>query len=360
MTVAPILRSTLAGIPAYKAGQPPTIAEGVTPYKLSSNENPFSPLPSVLAALADAASTINRYPDYGSAELVASIAQRFDVPVTDVAVGTGSVGLLQQLVQITAGPGDGVLFAWRSFEAYPIMTQIAGATAQVVPLDGDDRHDLDAMLAAIDDTTRLILVCNPNNPTGTAVGREALESFLAQVPSDILVVLDEAYTEFVDPALIPDGLDYYRQYDNVAVLRTFSKAYGLAALRVGYCIAPEPVADALRKVQVPFGVSTLAQAGGVASLAAEDELLARVAEIVERRGQMVAGLAAIGLVPAVTEANFVWLRLGADTMSFAAACDAAGLSARPFAGEGVRITVGEPQANARLVEVAAAWAAARG
>ncbi len=353
----PRLRAALDGIPAYKAGQAPTLKVGVTAHKLSSNENPFEPLPSVLRATELALAEMHRYPDYGSSALVAAIADRFEVPKTDIAVGTGSVGLLQQLIQITSGPGDGVLFGWRSFEAYPIVTQIAGATAQAVPLDADDRHDLVAMLAAIDDSTRIVLICNPNNPTGTAVGREAIATFLAAAPKDVLVVIDEAYCEFVDPHLIPDGLDFYRAYDNVAVLRTFSKAYGLAALRVGYCIAREPVAEALRKVQVPFGVSSIAQAAAVASLAAEGELLERVRHLVVERTRVMQGLRDAGFAPAESEANFVWLRLGEHTMSFAAACDAVGLSVRPFAGEGVRITIGEVQANSRFLEMATDWLA---
>jgi histidinol-phosphate aminotransferase len=356
----PRLRTALDGIPAYKAGQPAAVVPGVTPFKLSSNENHHDPLPSVLKATELALHEMHRYPDYGSAELVEAITARLEVPGDHVSVGTGSVGLLQQLVQITSGPGDGVLFAWRSFEAYPIMTQIAGATAQRVALDPDDRHDLPAMLAAVDDTTRLILVCNPNNPTGTAVGRGMLDDFLAGVPRDVLVVLDEAYTEFVDAARIPDGLDHYRELENVAVLRTFSKAYGLAGLRVGYCVAHEAVSEALRKVQVPFGVSTLAQVAAIASLDAQEELLGRVGRIVGERDRVVAGLVEAGLHPAESEANFVWLRLGERTMDFAAACDRVGLAVRPFAGEGVRITVGEPEANARLVRLAADWAAQAG
>lgn len=355
----PRLRSALDGIPAYKAGQPPTTRPGITPFKLSSNENHHDPLPSVVAAIEAALPELHRYPDYGSTALLDAIAGHFDVPADHLSVGTGSVGLLQQLVQITSGPGDGVLFSWRAFEAYPIMTQIAGATAQAVPLDGDDRHDLTAMLEALDDTTRLVLVCNPNNPTGTAVGRAALDDFLARVPSDVLVVLDEAYREFVDPDAVPDGLDYYRRYENVAVLRTFSKAYGLAGLRVGFCVAHEPVTQAMRKVQVPFGVSTLAQVAAIASLEHEEELFDRVQAIVRERAVMEDGLRAVGLHPSDSQANFLWLRLGDETMSFAAACDEAGLSVRPFAGEGVRITIGEPEANARLVETAAEWAASR-
>lgn len=356
----PRLRSALDGIPAYRAGQPPTVREGVTPYKLSSNENHHDPLPSVIEAISASLSELHRYPDHGSTALVAALAQRFSVPTEHISVGTGSVGILQQLVQITSGPGDGVLFAWRSFEAYPIMTQIAGATAQRVPLDANDRHDLPAMLDAIDDTTRLIMVCNPNNPTSTAVGRRELKAFVEAVPSDILVVIDEAYGEFVDPGAVPDGLDFYRDHENVAVLRTFSKAYGLAALRVGFCIAHDAVSEALRKVQVPFGVSTMAQVAAIASLEHEPELLDRVLRIVGQRFILEGGLKDLGLFPAESQANFLWLRLGDRTPSFAAACDEAGVSVRPFGEEGVRITIGEPPANARLLEVASQWSASIG
>jgi histidinol-phosphate aminotransferase len=355
--VQPRLRAALQGIPAYKAGQKPAARDGIREYKLSSNENHHDPLPSVVRAIEAALPEIHRYPDYGSTALLEALSDRFNVPTEHLSVGTGSVGMLQQLVQITSGPGDGVLFAWRSFEAYPIMTQIAGATAQRVPLDSDDRHDLVAMADSIDDSTRLIMVCNPNNPTSTAVGTSALREFIDKVPSDILVVIDEAYREFVDPAHVPDGLDFYRDRENVAVLRTFSKAYGLAGLRVGFCIAHEAVTEALRKVQVPFGVSTMAQVAAIASLEHEAELLDRVAAITEQRGAMEAGLRAVGMHPAESEANFLWLRLGADTMAFARACDEVGLSVRPFEGEGVRITIGEPEANERLIEVAAAYMA---
>ena len=358
-TIEPTLRSALDGIPAYKAGKPPVVVPGVTSYKLASNENHHDPLPSVVTAISECLTEIHRYPDYASTELRATIAERFDVPVSHVSVGTGSVGILQQLVQITAGPGDGVLFGWRSFEAYPIMTQIAGATAQRVPLDATATHDLDAMLAAIDDTTRLIMVCNPNNPTGTVVGAAALRDFVAAVPSHILVVIDEAYTEFVDPNSTADGLEIYREHSNVAVLRTFSKAYGLAALRVGFCIAHERVSEALAKVQVPFGVSTPAQVAAIASLDAEEELLTRVAAIVAERHRMSASLADLGLRPAVSEANFVWLSLGEQAMDFAGACEREGITVRPFDGEGVRITIGEPAANDRLLSIAAGWVAAQ-
>src|SRR6266702_3044904 len=275
----PRLRPELSEVPSYKAGQP--APEGA--FKISSNENPYPPLPSVLQVLARAATEVNRYPDFGSSRLVAALADRYRVPVENVAVGTGSVGVAQQLVQAVAGAGDEVLFAWRSFEAYPIISRVDGATPVAVPLDADDRHDLVAMAAALTDRTRLVFVCNPNNPTGTAVRTQELETFLAAVPDDVLVVLDEAYCEFVRDPEVPDGLRFYRERPNVCVLRTFSKAYGLAALRVGFTIAREPVAEAVRKTAVPFGVSSLAQEAAVASLAAEPELLERVAVLVEER-----------------------------------------------------------------------------
>ncbi|MET8299431.1 histidinol-phosphate transaminase, partial [Streptomyces sp. NPDC005180] len=233
---SPKLRAELDGIPTYKPGKP-AAAGGPVAFKLSSNENPYPPLPGVMETAIAAAGTFNRYPDMACTGLMNELADRFGVPVSHLATGTGSVGVAQQLLQATSGPGDEVIFAWRSFEAYPIITQISGATAVPVPLTSGDVHDLDAMADAVTDRTRLIFVCNPNNPTGTVVHREELERFLDRVPSDVLVVLDEAYREFIRDAAVPDGIEIYRERPNVAVLRTFSKAYGLAGLRVGFAAA---------------------------------------------------------------------------------------------------------------------------
>ncbi len=357
MSSTPRLRSALDGIPTYKPGRPAAAREGAPAYKLSSNENPYPPLPSVLETVRATAESFNRYPDMLSTGLTAAIAERFDVPVTHVATGTGSVGVLQQVVQATCGDGDEVVFAWRSFEAYPIVVPISGATAVTVPLTDDEHHDLDAMADAVTDRTRLVLVCSPNNPTGTAVRREELDRFLDRIPSDVLVVLDEAYREFVRDPDVPDGVEVYRDRPNVAVLRTFSKAYGLAGLRVGFAIAHEPVADALRKTAVPFGVSGLAQVAAVASLQAEEELLERVESLVAERTRVQQSLREQGWsrVPA-SQANFVWLRLGERTGEFAAACEEAGTVVRPFAGDGVRVTIGETEANDVFLRVAKAFA----
>ncbi|WP_328582818.1 histidinol-phosphate transaminase [Streptomyces sp. NBC_00370] len=351
---SPKLRAELDGIPSYVPGRPAAVGGPVT-YKLSSNENPYLPLPGVMERVTAAAGVFNRYPDMACTGLMNELADRFDVPVAHLATGTGSVGVAQQLIQATSGPGDEVVYAWRSFEAYPIIVQISGARSVQVPLTAGDVHDLDAMAGAITDRTRMILVCNPNNPTGTVVRRAELERFLDRVPSDVLVVLDEAYREFNRDPEIPDGVELYRERPNVAVLRTFSKAYGLAGLRVGFAIAHEPVAAALRKTAVPFGVSQIAQDAAVASLRAEDALLERVDALVVERDRVHRGLLEQGWTVPETQANFVWLRLGERTQEFAAACERAGVVVRPFGGEGVRVTIGEVAANDLFLQAAEAF-----
>ena len=342
---SPRLRAELEGIPTYKPGRPAAAAGGPVAYKLSSNENPYPPLPGVMETVLAAAASFNRYPDLACTALSQELADRFGVPVSHIATGTGSVGVAQQLMQSTSGPGDEVIYAWRSFEAYPIITRISGATPVEVPLTPGEGHDLDAMARAITDRTRLIFVCNPNNPTGTAVRRAELEAFLDRVPGHVLVVLDEAYREFIRDPEVPDGIELYRERPNVCVLRTFSKAYGLAGLRVGFAIGHEPVAAALRKTAVPFGVSQLAQDAAIASLNAEDELLGRVGSLVCERNRVVGSLREQGWTVPDSQANFVWLRLGERTVDFAQACERAGVVVRPYPPDGVRITIGETEAN---------------
>ncbi len=353
---APVrLRAVLDSVPAYTPGRPAEPRAGVTAYKISSNENPYPPLPSVLEVVRAAAGSMNRYPDMAVTALTDALALRLDVPPEQIAVGPGSVGVLGQIVTAACEPGDEVVYAWRSFEAYPIVTALAGATSVQVPLLADGRHDLDAMAAAVTDRTRVLLVCTPNNPTGPSVAAGELERFLDTVPRDVVVVLDEAYLEFVTAADAPECLALRRERANVVVLRTFSKAYGLAGLRVGYAVAHESVALALRKTAIPFGVNSLAQAAAVASLAAEDELLVRVKELVAERERVVAALREQGWDIPDTQANFVWFGLGEESGRFTAACEEAGLTVRPYGADGVRATVAEPEANDRLIEVAAAY-----
>ncbi len=355
----PRLRAALDAVPTYVPGAAAPTSLGATSYKLSSNENPYPPLPSVAAAIADAAVSANRYPDLSAAALIGRLAEAAGVPESHLAVGTGSVGVLQQVMQTMIDPGVEVVYAWRSFEAYPILTAIAGGKAVQVPLDANENHDLQAMAAAVTDRTRLVLLCTPNNPTGTALHHRDVVRFLDSISDEVLVVIDEAYGEFVGYSDPIDSLALYRERPNVAVLRTFSKAYGLAGLRVGYAIAQSPVAEALRKTAVPFGVSEIAQRAAIASLDATDELLARVDALVAERERVVRTLRATGWQVPDTQANFVWLRLGADTQAFAVACAADGLAVRPFAGEGVRVTIGELAANEAFMDLAEAWLRAR-
>ena len=353
------LREVLSGVATYIPGRPAAARQGATTYKISSNENPYPPLPSVLDVVARSARSLNRYPDLQCTELSAAIAAHLDVAVESVVTGTGSVGVLGQIVTATCGAGDEVVYPWRSFEAYPIVVQLSGARGVPVPLTSDARHDLPAMAAAVNERTRLVLVCTPNNPTGPAVHADELNRLLKQVPSDVLVVLDEAYVEFVRDPQAPDSLELHRRRPNVVVLRTFSKAYGLAGLRVGYAVAHPSVAEALRKTAVPFGVSTIAQDAAVASLAAGQQLAERVDALVAERERIVAALRAQGWQLPQTQANFVWFPVGDATPELAAAFEQAGLIVRPYGADGVRATIGEPAAGDRLLESAAEFLAHR-
>ena len=346
------IRPDLDDLPVYVPGK--TFPGAV---KLASNEVTEGPLPSVLDAIVDAASSVNRYPDNGMVELTAELAKSLGVTEAEVQVGTGSVILCQNLITATSGVGDEVLFGWRSFETYPLATQVAGATPVQVPLTGELTYDLAAMTASITDRTRLIFVCNPNNPTGTVVEAEDLRTFLRSVPSDILVVLDEAYYEYLrlDETHAYDALELRKEFANLVVLRTFSKAYGLAGLRVGYAIADPRVITALGKIHVPFSITSVAQRAAIASLAASDELLARTDAVVVERLRVTERLRAAGYRVPDSQANFVWLDLGEDTTRFATDAVAAGVVVRPFAGDGVRVTVTNPAEDDVFLAFAESW-----
>ncbi|MDO4631013.1 MAG: pyridoxal phosphate-dependent aminotransferase [Corynebacterium sp.] len=338
-----MLRADLAEIPSYVPGKRLAAA-----LKLSSNEVTHPPLPSAVTAMAEAAATANRYPDMGAVDLVAAIADYLSLTPAQVAVGCGSSALCQQLVQITCGPGDEVVFPWRSFEAYPIFSRVAGATPVPVPLTADHRIDLPAMVQAITEHTKLIFVCNPNNPTGTTITEQEFADFLQQVPSDIIIALDEAYFEFMRATDSPIATKLVRQYDNVVGLRTFSKAYGLAGVRVGYAFGSPTIMEALNKVAIPFGVNAVAQAGAIASLhgAGPAELLARTDEVTVQRERV---SAAIGAAP--SEANFVWLPT-VKSQLLAARLAEHRVIVRTFP-EGVRITVTNETETDQFL---AAWA----
>ncbi|MBC6794892.1 pyridoxal phosphate-dependent aminotransferase [Corynebacterium sp. LK28] len=346
-----MIRPDLSTLPAYVPG---SLQPGAL--KLASNESSFSPLPSVSAVINDATSHLNRYPDMASGALRGKLAQWLGVDLDNVAVGNGSSAICQQLVQATCKDGDEVVYAWRSFEAYPILCKIAGAVGVGVPLERG-RHDLKAMSDAIGERTRLVFVCNPNNPTGTTVSRGEFREFMGRVPAHVTVVLDEAYVEYNRNAGSPVALEELQRYPNLAVCRTFSKAYGLAGLRLGYMVGPAELVEAVNKVGIPFGVNALAQAAGVASVEAQGELAARVDATVAERERVEAYLA--GVAPAggadgaesadeaaaaepltyPSQANFVWLNVGERAEALDEALKREGVIARCFAGEGVRVTV---------------------
>ena len=348
-SVPPIrLRPEIAAAGVYRQGAAP--APGA--FKLSSNENPFEPLPSVLAAIRDA-TEINRYPDGSAGAVRAALATRFDVTPEEVLVGPGSVSLFYYLIAAVAAPGDEVVYAWRSFEAYPNAVAVAGATAVEVALTPDARHDLPAMAAAVTDRTRAVVVCSPNNPTSTAVGAEEFARFMDAVPSDVLVLLDEAYVEFVTDPDAVDGRLLLRRYPNLVVLRTFSKAFGLAGLRIGYLIGHPAIVAAVHVAAHPLAINSVSQAAALASLAAETELLERVAVIAERRDGLARELRALDWDIPEAQGNFVWLPTGADTDRVATALWHAGLVTRPYAADGIRVSVGEPESVPELLRLCA-------
>lgn len=342
------MRASIASLPAYRQGRQ-AVADG---YKLSSNENPFGPLAEIVEAIGRA--EVNRYPDASGAALRERIGARFGVGAEEVHLGAGSVALLSQFLLAVCEPGSEVIYPWRSFEAYPGLVAVAGGTSVPVALTAESRHDLDAMAEAVGDRTRAVLVCSPNNPTGPAVGAAEFERFMTRIPSDVLVVLDEAYAEFVrDPSAV-DGTRLIGRWPNLVLVRTFSKAWGLAGLRLGYAIGAEHLLDVARAVAVPLSVTGQAQLAGLAALDHEDLLLDRVADIVETRGRLVAGLRTLGLAVPEAQGNFVWLPLGDRSAAADDVFNEHGVVVRAFSGEGVRVSIGERESVARVLEAAAA------
>jgi histidinol-phosphate aminotransferase len=343
------LRPELADLPAYTPGK--TVPGAI---KIASNETVDGPLPGVRAAIEKATENINRYPDNGYVELKGRLAKHVNFAPEHIAVGAGSVSLCQQLIQITASVGDEVMFGWRSFEIYPLQVRTAGANPVQVPLT-DYTYDLDAMLAAVTDRTRLIFVCNPNNPTSTVVDPEALARFVAAVPSDVLIALDEAYVEYIRDDLLPDSFELVREHSNVVVLRTFSKAYGLAGLRIGYAVGDPDVVTALGKVYVPFTATSVSQSAAIASLDAADELLARTDAVVAERARVTTTLRQAGFTVPPSQANFVWLPLAERTNDFVNCAADNRLLVRPYGQDGVRVTVAAPHENDAFLDFATHW-----
>lgn len=360
-------RPVLGSLPPYAAGRPPQAVEGLQQFKLSSNENPWGPVPAVRAVIENYRDT-HRYPDTLSTGLRERLGEALGIDPQDVVTGAGSLGALTQIINTFAGQNadgtqDEVLYAWRSFEAYPIVVALGGARSVQVPNRPDGRHDLEAMLAAVTERTRVILLCTPNNPTGPALTDREVREFMARVPQNVLVVLDEAYHEFCSASEqtaeeqaqggIARGLELYPDFQNLVLLRTFSKAQALAGLRVGYSVSHPAVTRYLRTAATPFAVNSLAHDAAVAALEHNDEVLEQVEKIVAERERVVTGLREQGWYVPVTRANFFWLPLGEHSEEFGRLAEDNALSVRAFHPEGVRVSIGEEEANSRLLQLAA-------
>ncbi|MDI2099075.1 histidinol-phosphate transaminase [Ruicaihuangia caeni] len=337
------LRAEIESLPPYRQGKPADAAS----FKLSSNENPFDPLPSVRDSID--LDSFNRYPDALASTLRSRLADRYGVTPDEVHIGSGSVAIIAQLLAAAVQHGDEVVYSWRSFEAYPLLAVVAGAVSVRVPNLPDHRHDLDAMAAAITERTRLVFVCSPNNPTGSIVTQAEFDDFMAKVPPTVLVALDEAYIEFCRDPDVVDGIASLRRYPNLVVLRTFSKAYGLAGLRVGYAVGPDYVLDAVRSTAIPLSVTLQAEQAAIASLDHEGELLERVDRIARLRDDLWRALVDLGWDVPQPHGNFVWLPTGDRTEEIAALLDRHGLITRPFHPDGIRVSIGEPASVDRLL-----------
>lgn len=331
------LREEILATAPYRQGKPAP----ANSFKLSSNENPFEPLDAVTQAISK--ESINRYPDATAGVLSEKLAAKFGVSKGEVHVGSGSVSILAQLIQAAARPGDEVLYSWRSFEAYPGLVTVAGAKNVQVPNLASHDHDLEAMAAAVTDRTRVVIVCTPNNPTGTVVSETAFAKFMAAVPSSVLVLLDEAYVEFVTDSSAVNGARLLRKYRNLVILRTFSKAFGLAGLRVGYALGPEWILNAARATAIPLSVTEAAQLGAIAALDNETELLQRVDILIDRRERLMNKIAELNLAIPKSQSNFVWLPSGEHNEAANEILLSHGIVGRVLGNDGIRISVGEEE-----------------
>ena len=281
--------------------------------RLASNESPYPPLPEVVEAITHALPTLNRYPDPTNSSLRRALADRYGVKPSRIAIGNGSCDILLAAGEALLEPGAELVHAWPSFSVYPHLSAASGATAVTVPLDAEERHDLEAMLGEITVATRMVIVCNPNNPTSTAVALESIAAFVAEVPRHVCVVIDEAYCEF---SLLDDpdaSLELLRRHPNLVLLRTFSKVYGLCGLRVGFALCgSDDLPRAVDQVRQPFFCNAAAQAAAVEALRHQDVVTQRVTMTIAERLSVHEGLSRLGLSPADSQANFCWFALGED------------------------------------------------
>lgn len=356
MSIAHLIKPHIRDLAPYVPGKPMEELErelGISnSIKLASNENPLGPSPMAVEAMRAAADKIHRYPDGACFKLRTKLAARLGVRGNQLVFGTGADEILELIAKTLVGPGDEVVYAWPSFAMYPIVVKGMGATGVPVPLTPDFVHDLDAMAAAITDRTRVVMICNPNNPTGTSVGAEAFDRFLAKLPSDVVLAVDEAYFEFVRRSDFPDVVSLMDRRPGTIVLRTFSKVYGLAGIRIGYGICDSELASYLERARHPFNVNNLAEVAALAAL--DDTEHARRTLELNAAGieYLTTEFSKLGIQTWPTDANFILAKTGAAIFD---ALLKRGVIVRPMAGFGLtehtRISIGLPEENERLIKV---------
>ena len=355
VSIMPTFRRDVSAIARYQPGRPvEEVAReyGLDPLdfvKLASNESPLPPVRAAIAAMAGEVSVANRYPDNDCYELRHALAPRLGVDPESLWFGGGSSELLRVVALAVGGHGTNAVYPWPSFLVYRLATIVSGAEAREVPLDSSHRHDLQAMLAAIDDDTTVVYVCNPNNPTGTHVSHAELDGFIDQVPERVMIVVDEAYFEYVTADDYETAIPIALERSNVLVTRTFSKIHGLAALRIGYGIGQPGTIAEFRKAQAPFTVTSVGQVGAIASIGADDEIAQRLAVNASQRSRLESIFAERGLEYCPSQANFAYLRLGSSTAATTEAFLRHGVIIRPFEGGWVRVTIGTSEENDRFL-----------
>ncbi|MCT2589149.1 aminotransferase class I/II-fold pyridoxal phosphate-dependent enzyme [Streptomyces sp. N2-109] len=344
----PFGASELDKFSAYRATEATEHANTEEILDLSNNELMLPPLPTVAESLRETNLQVNLYPDPAARFLSTNLARHFGAAREETVVGPGSGGVLAQLLLVLAGKGDEVLYAWPGFDAYPLLIAVTGATGVAVPLTSTGEHDLAGLLAQVNPRTRAVILCSPHNPTGRRIARSDLSWFLERLPPHVVTILDQAYMEF-DEEDDPHDLELIRSYPGVVLLRTFSKAYGLAGLRVGYAFASSEIARRARKTVIPFSVTQAGERAAVVSMAQEKELAERLALVRRLRADLERDLGAQGLTPTASSGNFVWLPLGESSDRFAAAALRAGVRVRSYSGDGVRISVGTQETHRRVL-----------
>jgi histidinol-phosphate aminotransferase len=356
----PIVRPDLDSIPDYQPGRQASSAalEAAGVAQLSSNEAPWAPGSLVRDDVSTALAILNRYPSMSSADLRGALATKFGVTIDQVVVGAGGVEVARQAAAASVRPGGEVVYATPSFPDYEIMTRINGGIPVPVPLRGP-AHDLEAMVAVITERTRMLVICNPNNPTGTGLPTDEIRAILPSVPRDVLVLVDEAYFEFTAGELGESAVSLVANHPNVVVLRTFSKAYGLAAVRVGYGFASPEVASAMRKCQLPFSVNGLAEVAALAALASEKHMQSGVVDVITERRRVADRLTKLGFDVAPSHGNFLWID-GTPGQEIVRQCEAAKIAVRPLGPLGGRVTIGSPDDNERVLAACAAAASVLG